>query len=120
MALAGPGDSGGADAAVPKEVCRNRRAFFDYEILERFEAGVELMGTEVKSIRAGKATIGEAYARVMGGSLWLLGCNISPHATTGLHDQHEPKRNVRGGRRVVYVSTMRDLHGEACFFALPP
>ena len=54
----------------------NRRARFEYEFLERFEAGVVLTGTEIKSIRTGHASINEAYARVRDGELWLVGMHI--------------------------------------------
>ena len=59
------------------QITRNRRAWFDYEIIDTMEAGVELSGAEVKSLRAGKGSLSEAYARVVGGELLLLGANIS-------------------------------------------
>src|SRR5690242_12024218 len=54
-------------------VTSNRRAFHDFQILEQVEAGIVLTGTEIKSIREGKATISEAYARIENGELWLIG-----------------------------------------------
>lgn len=63
-----------------KVVASNRRARHDYEILERFEAGIELLGPEVKSLRAGKANLAEAYATVRRGELYLHGAHISPYA----------------------------------------
>ncbi|HUV11854.1 MAG TPA: SsrA-binding protein SmpB, partial [Acidimicrobiia bacterium] len=58
----------------------NRKARHDYLILDSFEAGIMLAGAEVKSIREGRATLGEAYARVQGGEVWLLGMHVSPYA----------------------------------------
>ncbi|HIL32570.1 MAG TPA: SsrA-binding protein, partial [Dehalococcoidia bacterium] len=52
-------------------VASNRRAFFNFEILERYEAGIQLMGTEIKSIRAGKIDLSDAYARSTNGEMWL-------------------------------------------------
>ena len=69
----------------------NRRARFDYEILDTYEAGIALVGTEVKSLRGGKATIGESYAQVKGGELWLVNANI-PEYSLGNRFNHNPKR----------------------------
>ncbi|MEM9504740.1 MAG: SsrA-binding protein, partial [Cyanobacteria bacterium P01_E01_bin.43] len=60
----------------------NRQARFQYEILETFEAGLELKGTEVKSIRAGKANLRDGFAQVRGNEAWLHNVHISPHNTT--------------------------------------
>jgi SsrA-binding protein len=62
-----------------KTVASNRRARHDYEILERFEAGIVLTGSEVKSLRQGRASVGEAYARVERGELWLENMHIPPY-----------------------------------------
>lgn len=78
-----------------KDVCRNRKARFNYEVLEVFEAGIELKGSEVKSARAGKVSLAESFARVTNGELILLQCNISPHENTGNYDQHEASRKRR-------------------------
>ena len=72
-------------------VTTNRRAFHDFHIIESVEAGIVLTGTEIKSIRDGKATISEAYARVDNGELWLIGSNIAPY-THGNRANHEPDR----------------------------
>lgn len=74
-----------------KRVVENRRAFADFEILERYEAGLVLQGTEVKSIRAGRISIKESFCRADRGEMWLIGANITEfdHGTTG---QHEPLR----------------------------
>jgi SsrA-binding protein len=77
-----------------KQVASNRKAFHDYEILERLEAGVALTGTEIKSIRAGGAHIREAYARPERGEMWLFGAHIAPY-TAGSHQNHDPVRPRR-------------------------
>ena len=75
----------------PKVVADNRRARFNYEIGETFEAGIALTGTEVKSLRQGKASIGESYADARDGELWLVNANIPEYLQAG-RDNHAPKR----------------------------
>ena len=72
-------------------IATNRKAFHDYEILERYEAGIVLTGTEVKSLRAHRVNLKESFARVSGGEVWLEGCNISPYSH-GNRTNHEPLR----------------------------
>jgi SsrA-binding protein len=72
-------------------ICRNRRATHDYEILDRLECGIVLVGTEVKSLRAGHASLEDAYARVDDGEVWLLGAEI-PEYEYGNRLNHKPKR----------------------------
>jgi len=72
-------------------VARNKRARFDYEIIETWEAGVVLTGTEVKSLRGGKATISDAYGIVKDGELWLLNLHIAPYEQ-GNRFNHEATR----------------------------
>jgi SsrA-binding protein len=74
-----------------KIVADNRKARFNYEIGEVFEAGIMLTGTEVKSLRTGKATIAESYADARGGEIWLINSNI-PEYLQAKHFNHEPKR----------------------------
>ena len=74
-----------------KIVADNRKARFNYEIGEVFEAGIMLTGTEVKALRQGRATIAESYADTKGGELWLINANI-PEYLQGGRDNHEPKR----------------------------
>jgi SsrA-binding protein len=75
-----------------KVVADNRRARFDYEVGETFDAGLALTGTEVKSLRTGKATIAESYAHVdRAGEAWLVNANI-PEYAAGNRFNHEPKR----------------------------
>jgi SsrA-binding protein len=70
----------------------NRQARFNYEILEVYEAGIELAGTEVKSIRAGLANLRDAYGIVRKGEILLLNVYIAPHKTTSATFNHEPTR----------------------------
>jgi SsrA-binding protein len=74
-----------------KVVARNRRARHDYQIEDTFEAGLVLTGTEVKSLRAGRASLNEAFAQVSGGELWLHGMHI-PEYERGTWTNHEPRR----------------------------
>lgn len=73
----------------------NRQARYQYEILETFEAGLELRGTEVKSIRAGKVNLRDGFAQIKDGELWLQNVHISPHTTTIQQYNHEPRRMRR-------------------------
>lgn len=82
-----------ADQSRPHEPrIRNRKAFHDYHILEKVEAGLALTGTEVKSLRDGKCQLDDAFARIENGEIWLIGANIAiyPQAVGVL--QHDPLR----------------------------
>jgi len=74
-----------------KTICRNKRALHDYEILESLECGLVLTGTEVKSLREGSSSLENAYAKVDGGEVWLLGSDI-PEYSMGNRMNHKPKR----------------------------
>jgi len=76
-----------------KVVADNRRARFNYEIGETFEAGIALTGSEVKSLRNGKANIAESYAAVEGDEIMLVNADIPPYAQAGPHFNHEPRRH---------------------------
>jgi SsrA-binding protein len=76
------------------DIATNRKAGRDYHILEKYEAGIELKGTEVKSIRAGKINISDAFARVDRGQVFLWNCHIQPYEKAS-HTQHEPMRSRR-------------------------
>jgi SsrA-binding protein len=77
-----------------RQITVNRRALRDYHVLERVEAGIELRGTEVKSIRLGHISMTGAYARIDKGEAWLVGLNISPydHGNQFNHDPERPRR----------------------------
>ncbi|NIA17517.1 MAG: SsrA-binding protein SmpB [Planctomycetes bacterium] len=74
---------------IPKMV--NKKAFRDYEIVEKVEAGLVLCGSEVKSLRAGGADLNGSFARLLGDECWLVGCNIAIYAQAG-DNNHEPSR----------------------------
>jgi SsrA-binding protein len=89
MAAKGKADKA-ADEVRP--ICRNRRAFHEYEIMERLECGVVLVGTEVKSLRDGHCQLEDSYAKLEDGELWLIGCEI-PEYAMGNRLNHKPKRS---------------------------
>ena len=74
-----------------KNIAENRKAFHDYHIVETFEAGIVLVGTEVKSIREGSANLRDSFARVEDGEVWLYNVHINPYSHRGYSD-HEPTR----------------------------
>ena len=78
-------------ASEENVIATNRKARFEYEILEKFEAGLSLVGSEVKSLRNRDVSIAEAFARPKEGEVWLLGMNIKPYAQASLRN-HEPLR----------------------------
>jgi SsrA-binding protein len=73
-------------------VATNRRARFDYEVLETFECGIVLQGSEVKSLRTGRAQMNDAYARVSDGEMWLFGLHIPPWQFASGFGAHDPDR----------------------------
>ena len=73
-------------------ITENRKAFHDYFVEERYEAGLVLEGWEVKAIRAGRAQISDAYVIVDGGALWLIGAHISPLGSASTHITPDPTR----------------------------
>ena len=83
--------SGTAQDAKSRVICRNRRARHEYDILDELECGIALTGSEVKSARDHKVSIEEAYARVEGREVWLLGCDIAQYPQANLMN-HEPRR----------------------------
>ncbi|MFP4180786.1 MAG: SsrA-binding protein SmpB [Spirochaetaceae bacterium] len=80
-----------ADKQPFKVLANNRKAYFNFEIEDKIECGIELKGTEVKSIRAGKMSFSDSYVRVINGELFLIGFNISPYKHGNIYN-HEPDR----------------------------
>ena len=74
-----------------KTIARNRKARYEYEILETFEAGLVLVGTEIKAIREGRVSLGDSYAKPEGGELWLHNLHIAQYSAGSLNN-HEPTR----------------------------
>jgi SsrA-binding protein len=90
-------------------IAQNRKARHDYEIEERFEAGMVLQGWEVKSIRAGRAQMGEAYVIVRDGELFLLNAHIGTLPTTSAHVQADPTRTRK---LLLHAAEIRKLIGK--------
>ena len=91
-----------------KLIAENRRARHDYQLLERFEAGLVLQGTEVKSLRAGRATLGQAWADVREGEAWLQGAEIAVYEQ-GNRANHEP---TRPRKLLLHRRELDRLHGQ--------
>lgn len=75
-----------------KIIARNKKALFDYTILEKFEAGIELKGSEVVALRAGRANLKDSFARIIKGELFLLNAHISHLSTTHSYFKHDERR----------------------------
>jgi SsrA-binding protein len=94
--------SKGPRAPVSGDVATNRRARHKFQLLERMEAGIELQGSEVKSLRDGKAQINEAYAVIDGGQVWLRGAHIPPYlpASDQNHNPDRPRKLLLHRREI--------------------
>ena len=90
-----------------KLIARNRRARFDYEVRETFEAGMVLLGSEVKSLRNHGASIGESFATIRAGEVWVMGMHISPYsfARDGGHDPLRPRKLLLHRREIERISS---------------
>jgi SsrA-binding protein len=88
--------------SLARVVCRNRRARHEYDLLDQLECGIALVGSEVKSIRANKISIEEAYVRVKDSELWLYNCDIAeyPQATHLNHESRRPRKLLLHRREV--------------------
>ena len=91
-----------------KLIADNRKAFHDYHILETFEAGIALLGTEVKGVREGKANLRDAFARVEKGEVWLYNVHINAYSHRGYVD-HEPRRRRK---LLLHKAEIRKLIGK--------
>ncbi len=101
-----------------KVVCQNRKAFHDYEILETYEAGIVLTGTEVKSLREGRANLKDSYVIIKDGEAFLLNCHISPYSHGNIMN-HDP---VRTRKLLFHKREIQKLMGKVAQkgFALIP
>lgn len=90
-----------------KMIATNRRARFDYEVRETFEAGLALLGSEVKSLRNHGASIGESFAQVKAGEAWVMGMHIAPYsfAREGGHDPLRPRKLLLHRREIERISS---------------
>ncbi len=91
-----------------KLIVDNRRARYDYELLERFEAGLVLTGTEVKSLRQGRVSLGQAFADLRDGELWLVGAEIATYDQGNIAN-HEPARDRK---LLLHRSELASLYGK--------
>lgn len=73
-------------------IAENRKARYEYEVLETYEAGIQLAGTEVKSIREGRVNLMDSYGLIRNGEAWLLNAHIAPYKASGQYFNHEPRR----------------------------
>lgn len=94
-------------------VAQNRKARHEYHVLDTIEAGIELRGTEVKSLRAGDASLGEAFAEAENGQLWINDLHIAPYRCGNVFN-HEPKRRRRlllHAKEIVRLRSQTDIQG---------
>lgn len=91
-----------------KTLATNRKARHEYEVLETYEAGIALLGTEVKSLRAGRANLQDSYAAVEGGEVYLVNCHISPYPGASLFN-HDP---LRRRKLLLHKQEIRRLIGK--------
>jgi SsrA-binding protein len=101
-----------------KIVATNRRARFDYEILETHEAGLVLLGPEVKSLRAGKANLSDAYASIRGGEVFLVNAHISPYTQAG-RENPDPRRERKLLLHRAEIARLRGKVAERGFTLVP-
>ncbi len=94
-----------------KDLAQNRQAFHLYHILDRFEAGVSLIGAEVKSIRAARLQLRDAYAQVEGGEIWLMGCHVTPYAQH-THLTLTPLDPLRKRKLLLHKEEIEKLRGK--------
>lgn len=94
----------------------NRRARREYEILERFEAGVALLGTEVKAARQGRVQLKDSYVEVRDGEAWLMGAHIGPysHGNLGNHEPERPRKLLLNRREIDRLFGRTTIRGQTC------
>ena len=95
--------------AAQRDLAVNRKAFHDYAIEETFEAGIALVGSEIKSVRGGKVNLRESYVRVERGEAWLLNAHVSPYPQAGTHFNHDP---LRPRKLLLHANQIRYLRGK--------
>jgi SsrA-binding protein len=91
-----------------KIICKNRKAHFNFEIDETFEAGIALLGSEVKSLRNGKANLSDSYGKFIGGEVFLVDANISPYEQAN-RANHDP---LRDRKLLLHKREIRKLYGK--------
>ena len=106
LPIPGKGGSALAKQKGVKEICTNRKAFHEYFVLERFEAGIELAGTEVKSVRGGNVNLKDAFCTIKDGELFLRGMHISPyeHGNIFNKDPVRPRRLLMHKKEILKLN----------------
>ena len=94
-------------------ICRNRKAGFRFEFVEKFECGLVLVGTEVKSLRDGQVSLEEAYARLEGNEVWLIGCHIGAysHGSTRAHEALRRRKLLLHARQIAKIKPKVEQRG---------
>ena len=99
-----------------RPLASNRRARHDYHILERMEAGIALLGTEVKSVREGRVQLKDSYVEIREGEAWLIGAHISPysHGNRQNHDPERPRKLLLNRREIDRIFGRTTIQGQTC------
>ncbi len=100
--------------AAQRVIADNRKAFHDYHVIDTWEAGLALLGTEVKAIREGRVNLRDSYARIENGEVWLMNVHISPYSHTG-YAFHETKRQRK---LLLHTDEIRKLTGQVALKGL--
>ncbi len=91
-----------------KLIARNKKAFHDYEVVEKIAAGLALQGTEVKALREGRINLKDSHAKIRNGEMWLVECHISPYTHGNIHN-HDP---IRPRKLLLHGTEIRRLIGK--------
>ena len=102
-----------------KELSRNKRAYFDYDILEKIEVGIELLGFEVKAAKSGKIDLSGSYARLKDEQAWLVGAFISPYQPNNTPKEYDPGRDRRLLLTKKELKTLSGKHKESGLTIVP-
>ena len=99
-----------------RDLVSNRKAFHDYEILETFEVGIQLVGTEIKSLRIHGGSLQEAFISVERGELWLIGSSIKPYAFGGVynHEERRKRKLLAHRKEILTIGTAIQEKGLTC------
>ena len=100
--------------AAQRVIAENRKAFHDYHVIDSWEAGLALLGTEVKAIREGRVNLRDSYARIDNGEVWLMNVHISPYSHTG-YAFHEERRQRK---LLLHTEEIRKMTGQVAIKGL--
>ena len=104
------------DSAGTKDLISNRKAFHEYEIVETYEVGIVLLGTEIKSLRANGGSLQEAFISVERGELWLIGSSIKPYSFGGAynHEERRKRKLLAHAREILKIGSAIQEKGLTC------